>query len=60
MCEWALNLYNTNNLALFRQFSAGLFGTKNTNGRLHMCRRPSVLKQGARWDEGDMGFLPFC
>ena len=46
MCEGALNLY-TKKLALFRQFSAGLFGTKNTNGWLHMCRRPSVLKQGA-------------
>ena len=42
----ALNL-NAKKLALFRQFSAGLFGTKNTNGWLHMCRRPSVLKQGA-------------
>ena len=46
VCEGALNLY-TKKLALFRQFSAGLFGTKNTNGWLHMCRRPSVLKQGA-------------
>ena len=43
----ALNL-NAKKLALFRQFSTGLFGTKNTNGWLHMCRRPSVLKQGAR------------
>ena len=42
----ALNL-NAKKLALFRQFSTGLFGTKNTNGWLHMCRRPSVLKQGA-------------
>ena len=41
----ALNL-NAKKLALFRQFSTGLFGTKNTNGWLHMCRRPSVLKQG--------------